>query len=148
MSAQGGILERRGAIRLPMWPVAVLLVAAIATAIGMTVFTDARQDGLVTSVTNDERLANSSAAIREQGGRVLFDPAVLENSSAAIREQGALAYHTSGRAHEVIVGAVTTGTTLISGLENAGAYPTAGDAPAAGPHRAIVVNGEPCPQCR
>ncbi len=149
MSAQGGTLERRGAVQLPMWTIAALLAAAIAAAIGLTVFTDARPDGIVTSVTDDERLANSSAAVREQGGRVLFDPAVLENSSAAIREQGAFAYHASGRAHEVTVGAVTAGVTSISGLENPAAYGTDGTfRPKVGGHKPIMVNGEPCPQCR
>jgi hypothetical protein len=43
MSAQGGTLHRRGTIELPIWPVAVLVVAATAAAIGMTLLRDVGQ---------------------------------------------------------------------------------------------------------
>ena len=43
MSTQGGTLQRRRTIELPMWPVAVLVVVAIAAAIGMTALGDAGQ---------------------------------------------------------------------------------------------------------
>lgn len=69
MSAQGATL-RRGTIELPIWPVAVLVVAALAAAIGMTALrsidTIAPARTLVT-VTDTQRLANSTAAVREQG---------------------------------------------------------------------------------
>lgn len=69
MSAQGATL-RRGTIELPIWPVAVLVVAALAAAIGMTALnsidTIAPARTLVT-VTDAQRLANSTAAVREQG---------------------------------------------------------------------------------
>ena len=69
MSAQGATL-RRGTIELPIWPVAVLVVAALAAAIGMTSFnsidTIAPARTLVT-VTDTQRLANSTAAVRQQG---------------------------------------------------------------------------------
>ncbi len=67
MSAQGGTLQRRGTIELPIWPVAVLVVAALAAAIGMTLLRDTVQTRFVTSVTDSERFANSTAAVREQG---------------------------------------------------------------------------------
>ena len=67
MSTQGGTLQRRGTIELPMWPVAVLVVVAIAAAIGMTALGDAGQTRFVTSVSDSERFANSTAAVREQG---------------------------------------------------------------------------------
>jgi hypothetical protein len=66
MSTQGATL-RRGTIELPIWPVAVLVVVALAAAIGMTALGNAGQMRFVTSVSDSERLANSSAAIREQG---------------------------------------------------------------------------------
>ena len=69
MSAQGATL-RRGTIELPIWPVAVLVIAALAAAIGMTALnsidTIAPARTLVT-VTDTQRLANSTAAVREQG---------------------------------------------------------------------------------
>ena len=69
MSAQGATL-RRGTIELPIWPVAVLVVAALAAAIGMTALrsidTIAPARTLIT-VTDAQRLANSTAAVREQG---------------------------------------------------------------------------------
>src|SRR5688500_7936954 len=66
MSAQGATL-RRGTAHLPIWPVAALVTAAAATLIGMTLIDGVRPQGIVTSVSQVERLANSSAAIREQG---------------------------------------------------------------------------------
>jgi hypothetical protein len=55
MSAQGGSLRRRGTIDLPIWPVAVLVIAVIAATIGMTM------------LRGDERLTNPAVAVREQG---------------------------------------------------------------------------------
>jgi hypothetical protein len=177
MSAQGGTLGRGRAIQLPLWPVAAIVVAAIAVMIGMTVFGQAGQK-LVTGVSKSEQLANSSAAVREQGGpapvarpydtsglesaslwtvgqaQAYLDglaarAAMFENSAAAIREGGTFAYHAPGRAHEVIVGIAPSTTTSIVGLENPGAYLTDDSfAPTVGPHVPIIVNGRPCPQCR
>lgn len=67
MSTQGGTLQRRRTIELPMWPVAVLVVAVIAAAFGMTALGDAGQTKFVTSVSDSERFASSTAAVREQG---------------------------------------------------------------------------------
>jgi len=124
MSAQGGTLARRGAVHLPIWPVAALIVAAAAVAIGMSILsgTDGR---VVTSVTDAQRLENSSAAIREQGAilpvgtaphpstwtqaqaeRYVASFAAIEASTAAVREHAAgVPFHEAGRAHEVVLGA-------------------------------------------
>ena len=132
MSTQGATL-RRGTIELPIWPVAVLVVAALAAAIGMTVLRDAGQTRFVTSVTDSERFANSTAAVREQGAVAPaipsirpIDPAVLENSSAAVREQGATLPAVVGISHV---------TPTVAG-------------PATGPKTGIMVNGVMCHQCR
>ena len=52
MSTQGGTLQSRRTIELPMWPVAVLVVVAIAAAIGMATLGDAGQTSFVTSVSD------------------------------------------------------------------------------------------------
>ena len=181
MSAQGGTLQRRGTIELPIWPVAVLVVAAVAAAIGMTLLKSAGQTTFVTSVTDRERIANSTAAVREQGAVAPAIPAirpidlsVLENSSAAVREQGAVlpaivgishvapSLHSQGYAGFENPGAyatqvptfagfenpgayVTEAPAFQPGLENPGAYPAEAAPPAEGP---VVVNGQPCTQCR
>jgi hypothetical protein len=86
MSAQGGTLQSRRTIELPMWPVAVLVVALLAAVIGMTFLNDAGQTRFVTSVTDVERFENSSAAFREQGA---VAPTIdLTNSGVAIRHRG------------------------------------------------------------
>jgi hypothetical protein len=130
MSTQGATL-RRGTIELPIWPVAVLLVAAVAATIGMTLLRDAGRTTFVTSVTDSERLANSSAAVREQGAVAPAIPAirpidltVLENSSAVVREQGATLPATVGISHV----APSLHSQGFAGFENPGAYVT--EAPA------------------
>jgi len=165
MSAQGGTLQRRGTIELPIWPVAVLVVAAVAAAIGMTLLNDAGQTRFVTSVTQSERLSHSTAAVREQGAVAPAIPAirpidlsVLENSSAVVREQGAMlpaavgishvapSLHSQGFAGFENPGAyITEAPAFVPGLENPGAYPAEVVAPAQGP---VIVNGEACMQCR
>ena len=125
MSAQGATL-RRGITHLPIWPIAALVVAAVAAVIGISLFDAVRPEG-VASVTQSERLANSSAAVREQGAVAPaipsirpIDPAVLENSAAAVREQGA----TLGLGRTGIWGVshVTPSTPTFAGFENPGAY--------------------------
>src|SRR5262245_10846540 len=59
MSAQGTTL-RRGTAYVPMWPLAVLLVGAVAIVIAISMF-DARPATPVASVTLVERFANSGA---------------------------------------------------------------------------------------
>lgn len=166
MSAQGGTLQRRGTIELPIWPVAVLVVAAVAAALGMTLLRDAGQTRFVTSVTDSQRFENSTAAVREQGAVAPaipsirpIDLAVLENSTAAVREQGASLpvvvgiSHASPRLPASVSFAgfenpgayITEAPAYAPGLENPGAYPAEVGAPAEG-H--VIVNGEPCMQCR
>ena len=175
MSAQGATL-RRGTIELPIWPVAVLVVAALAAAIGMTALGDVGQTRFVTSVSDSERFANSTAAVREQGavaptidltnsgvairnrGYAIssIDPAVLENSSAAVREQGATLPVIAGISHVTpslhsVSATYGTGWDSIGGqneaLHRQYSPPQEDAAPRAGAHP-IMVNGEPCMQCR
>jgi hypothetical protein len=163
MSAQGATL-RRGTIELPIWPVAVLVVAALAAAIGMTVLRDAGQTRFVTSVTDSERFANSSATFREQGAVAPaipavrpIDPSVLENSNAAVREQGAALpvivgiSHVAPSLHGSVSATIGTGWDSMGGqneaLHRQYSPPQEDAAPVAGAHP-IMVNGEPCMQCR
>jgi hypothetical protein len=175
MSAQGGTLARRGAVHLPIWPVAAVLAAVIAGAVGMSILSGT-EGGVVTSVTDTERFANSSAAVREQGATLPFEQslnpgmwtitqaesylarlAAVEGSTAAVREQGAgLAINDEVSGYQAWhVGMVAPAQTLSTypvGLENPGAYLgeaviPAGIAPPAEPHQPITVNGEPCHQC-
>jgi hypothetical protein len=171
MSAQGATL-RRGTIELPIWPVAVLVVAALAAAIGMTALGDAGQTRFVTSVSDSERFANSTAAVREQGA---VAPTVdLTNSgvaiksrgfavrpniepTTAIREQGATLpvivgiSHVAPSLHGSVRATIGTGWDSMGGqneaLHRQYSPPQDGVAPAPvwGP---IMVNGEPCMQCR
>jgi hypothetical protein len=136
MSAQGGTLQRRGTIELPIWPVAVLVAAAVAAAVGMTLLRDAGQTRFVTSVTDSERLSNSTAAVREQGATL---PATVGISHVAP------SLHSVGYAGFENPGAYVIPAPAYAGFENPGAYPAELGAPAEGP---IIVNGEPCMQCR
>ena len=135
MSTQGATL-RRGTIELPIWPVAVLVVAALAAAIGMTtpdtIGTIAPARTLVT-VTDDQRLANSTAAVREQGAKL---PVIVGIS------------HVAPSLHGATIG---TGWDSMGGRNEAlhRQYSPPQDgvarAPVWGP---IMVNGEPCMQCK
>ena len=135
MSAQGGTLQRRGTIELPILPVAVLVVAALAAAIGMTVLRDAGQTRFVTSVTDTERFANSTAAVREQGA-TLPVIAGISHVSPSLHSESA----TYGTGWDSIGG-------QNEALHRQYSPPQEGAAPAPvwGP---IMVNGEPCMQCR
>lgn len=134
MSAQGGTLQRRGTIELPIWPVAILVVAALAAAIGMTALRDAGQTRFVTSVTDSERFANSTAAVREQGAAL---PVIVGISHVAP------SLHSVGATYG-------TGWDSIGGqneaLHRQYSPPQEGAAPAG--LNPIMVNGEPCMQCR
>jgi hypothetical protein len=133
MSAQGGTLHRRATIELPIWPVAVLVVAALAAAIAVTMLRDEGQTRFVTSVTDIERFENSSAAVREQGA---VAPTVdLTNSGVAIKYRGyAIAdWSEIGGPNEAL-------------HRHYGApQEAAGSAPRWEP---IMVNGKACAQCR
>ena len=132
MSTQGATL-RRGTIELPILPVAVLVVVALAAAIGMTALRDAGQTRFVTSVTDSERFANSSATFREQGATL---PVAVGIS------------HVAPSLHGATIG---TGWDSMGGQNEAlhrqysPPQEDVAPAPVWGP---IMVNGEPCPQCR
>jgi hypothetical protein len=139
MSAQGGTLARRGAVHLPIWPVAAVLAAVIAAAVGMSILSGT-EGGVVTTVTDTERFANSSAAVREQGATLPFEPPFV-NPGMWTQTQA-----------EASVDALEGQVTYAHGLENPGAYlgeavAPAAIAPPAEPHQPIMVNGEPCHQC-
>jgi hypothetical protein len=135
MSTQGATL-RRGTIELPIWPVAVLVVAALAAVIALstidTVGTTAPARTLVT-VTDAQRLANSTAAVREQGATL---PVIVGIS------------HVAPSLHGATIG---TGWDSMGGQNEAlhRQYSSPQDgvaqAPVWGP---IMVNGEPCVQCK
>jgi hypothetical protein len=134
MSTQGATL-RRGTIELPIWPVAVLVVVALAAAIGMTALGNAGQTRFVTSVSDSERLANSSAAIREQGA-TLPVIAGISHVTPSLHSVGA----TYGTGWDSIGG-------QNEALHRQYSPPQEDAAPLAGA-RPIMVNGEPCMQCR
>ena len=166
MSAQGGTLGRGPAVQLPLWPVAALVVAAVAVAIGMTVFVGGQpgireQGGAIpASVRPLDTSGLESASLWTTGQAQAYvdslaaRAAMLENSSAAIREQGGTipavwgVSHVTPRAGTFAgfenPGAYVTGTTQPTGLENPGAYGTG----EAGAHEPITVNGKICGQCR
>ena len=133
MSAQGATL-RRGTAHLPIWPVAALVTAAVATLIGMSLIDGARPQGIVTSVTQSERLANSSAAIREQGAVL---PVVWGTSHVTPSQTTFVGLENPG--------AYVEAPAYAPGLENPGAYPAEIAPPVEGP---VIVNGVPCNQCR
>jgi len=137
MSAQGATLGR-GTVRIPIWPVAVVVLAATAAVIGLSsidsIGTIAPARTLVT-VTDAQRLANSTAAVREQGATL---PVIVGIS------------HVAPSLHSVSA-TYGTGWDSIGGqneaLHRQYSLPQDGVAlaPVWGP---IMVNGEPCMQCR
>jgi hypothetical protein len=136
MSAQEGTLARRGAVHLPIWPVATLLVVAVAAAIGLKVIDDVRPGEAVTSIQETEGYWDSTVGhpvLRGRGGLV-----------SAVREQPAVAIHVPGRAHEVVFGAQASGITYVTGLENPGVYPT--DGPAGPPEQPSYWDCDYCHQ--
>ena len=155
MSAQGGTLQGRRTIEVPLVPVAVLVFAAVAAVLGMTLLRDTAPTGFVTSVTETQRFENSTAAVREQGA---VAPAVdLTNSGVAIQHRGFAIPEYVSQSHAApslyAVDSATYGTDWGSiGGQNEALHrqyspPQAGPAvtPRWGP---IMVNGEPCMQCR
>jgi hypothetical protein len=161
MSAQGATL-RRGTVHIPIWPVAVVVAAAAATLIGLTTIDRDAPIGTVTTVTESERLANSTAAIREQGavlpvvvGISHVTPtatgfAGFENPGAYVTQAPAYAGFEYPGAYGI--SQVTEGSHPV-GLENPGAYPAAGSESGAGftptmGARPSMVGNEICGQCR
>jgi hypothetical protein len=137
MSAQGATLGR-GTVHIPIWPVAVVVLAATAAVIGLSsidsIDSIAPARTLVT-VTNPQRLANSTAAVREQGATL---PVIVGIS------------HVAPSLHSVSA-TYGTGWDSIGGqneaLHRQYSPPQEGAAPKAGSNP-IMVNGEPCMQCR
>lgn len=155
MSAQGGTLQGRRTIEVPLVPVAILVFAAVAAVLGMTLLRDTAPTGFVTSVTETQRFENSTAAVREQGA---VAPAIdLTNSGVAIQHRGFAIPEYVSQSHAApslyAVDSATYGTDWGSiGGQNEALHrqyspPQAGTAvtPRWGP---IMVNGEPCMQCR
>ena len=144
MSTQGGTLQRRGTIELPVWPVAVLVVAVIAAALGMTMLGNEGRTKYVTSVTDMERLENSTAAVREQGATL---PVFVGISHVAPSLHASTGF--AGFENPAAGGAVAWGS--IGGpneaLHRQYSSPQEGVAPAL-PRDPIMVNGKPCMQCR
>jgi hypothetical protein len=132
MSTQGGTLQRPRTIELPMWPVAVLVVVAIA-AFGMTALGDGGTR-FVTSVSDSERFANSTAAVREQGAAL---PVIVGMS------------HVAPSLHGSLSATIGTGWDSLGGQNEAlhRQYSASLEemAPETGP---IIINGKACVQCR
>ena len=126
MSAQGATLQRQG-MHLPIWPVAALLVVAVATAIGLTVTDDARPAGQAT--TFEGRTSTAKGIDRSDFvTRVELPASAIAASSAAVRERPAGPFHAAGRAHEVVVGGGASAGTFVTELPgNAASRPGYGD---------------------
>jgi hypothetical protein len=138
----------------------VVLAAAAAALIGLSSIDTIAPARPVTIVTDAQRLANSSAAVREQGAAL---PVVVGISHVTPKATGFAGFENPGAYG---ISQVTEATHPV-GLENPAAYGTAWDsiggpnealhrqfsppeegaAPASGPDR-IMVNGELCGQCR
>ncbi|HEX6581696.1 MAG TPA: hypothetical protein VF195_12600 [Actinomycetota bacterium] len=145
MSAQGATLGR-GTVHVPIWTVAVVvLAAATAALIGFSTLdtsdTIAPARPLVT-VTDAQRLANSTAAIREQGAVAPVAVGISHVPPAAVVPVGYVGLENPG--------AYVPRSAYANGLENPGAYAPSEGAPAvtAPASAGIMVNGEICHQCR
>ena len=151
MSAQGATLGR-GPASIPIWPVAVVVLAATAAVIGLSsidsIGTIAPARTLVT-VTDVQRLANSTAAVREQGATLPVVWSTSHVTPSATRfvgfeNPGAYATQLPSYAGFENPGAYIREAPAHVGLENPGAYgetfiPTAGG---------LRPNGEVCVQCK
>jgi hypothetical protein len=145
MSAHGATLGR-GTIRIPFWPVAVVvLAAATAAVIGLSSIGTVAPARPVTIVSDAQRLANSTAAIREQGA---VAPVVVGISHVTPRAVAPVA--PVGYAGLENPGAYIPRSAYPNGLENPTAYAPGVGAPAVAAPAAvgILVNGEICHQCR
>src|SRR5262245_18564155 len=106
MSAIGASLERRG-MHVPIWPIAALVVVAVATTITLRVMDDVRPARPVTSVQDSAGYWDSTVGHPSSPRlalRPFLAPGALEISSAAVRERPAGPFHATGRAHEVLLG--------------------------------------------
>ena len=109
MAVQGASLQRQG--HLPVWPILGLVVLALAAAIGLTVLNEVR--------------TTAPATTTQPVAPVVVPQSAIWASSAAIRERAATPFHSTGRAHEVILGGQSSVITYANGLENPGGYVTA-----------------------
>ena len=113
MATQGATLGR-GTLHLPIWPLVAIVVSAAALMIGMTLIDAPRQSSSAAVVTDVERFANSSAAVRERPDTLA--PAV------------GISHVTPNATTETFVGLENPGayvapsTSFATGLENPGAY--------------------------
>ncbi|HEX4942593.1 MAG TPA: hypothetical protein VFW51_08660 [Actinomycetota bacterium] len=158
MSAQGATLGR-GTVHIPIWPAAVvvLLAAAAAALIGLS-SVDTIAPARPVIVTDAQRLANSTAAIREQGAVAPVAIGISHVTPRAVAPAGYVGLENPGVYLPQSVGAVgleNPGAYLPrsaypNGLENPTAYAPSEGAPAvAAPATGgIMVNGEICHQCR
>ena len=154
MSAQGATLGRR-TVSIPIWPVAVVVLAAATAAVIGLSSTDTIAPARPVIVTDAQRLANSTAAIREQGA---VAPAVgISHVTPRAVAPAVGISHVAPRAVAPVgyVGLENPGVYLPrsaypNGLENPTAYAPSEGAPAvAAPATGgIMVNGEICHQCR
>jgi hypothetical protein len=145
MSAQGATL-RRGTVHIPIWPVAIVVVAATAAVIGLSAIDGPAPARTITTVTDAERLANSTAAIREQGA---VAPLAVGISHVAPSAVGFAGFENPGAYG---ISQVTEAAHPV-GLENPGAYPEAGSESDAGFRptmgaRPGMAGDEVCGQCR
>jgi hypothetical protein len=153
MSAQGGTLGRLGTRQVPIWPVAVLLAAAIAAAIALSTL-GASIDELapavrpeVTSIAQNPGMWTLTDAEAFAEARTTF-PRGLENPGAYGISQVTEATVPVGLENPAAY--APPATAYVSGLENPGAY--LGDGASVsipkveGPER-VVVNGNVCHQC-
>jgi hypothetical protein len=142
MSAQGATLGR-GTVRIPIWPVAVVvLAAATAAVIGLSSTATIAPARPVTIVTDAQRLANSTAGIREQGAVAPVVIGISHVTPKAVAPVGYVGLENPG--------AYLPRSAYPNGLENPTAYAPSEGAPAvAAPATGgIMVNGEICHQCR
>ena len=109
MAVQGASLQRQG--HFPVWPILGLVVLALAAAIGLTVLNEVR--------------TTAPATTTQPVAPVVVPQSAIWASSAAIRERAATPFHSSGRAHEVVLGGESSVITYANGLENPGGYVTA-----------------------
>ena len=172
MSVQGGTLGRLGTVHVPIWPVAMLLAAAIAAAIALStiggsvgevvpagrpaIVTDAVNPGMWT-LTDAEAYLDAQVTFPrglEHAGAYpvpVTIPVGLENPSAygisQVTEAGTFPVGLENPSAYGI--SQVTEATYPTGLENPGAYPAAeSSTPKVGRHQPIVVNGTVCGQCR
>lgn len=175
MSAQGATLKRRGAIRIPLWPMIAVVIVATVALVGVELLQDRREQAPAASTTQVGQSWASQVAhpALRRGTAPVLDAAVIESSAAAVREQGAGGpfhaagrahevvlgegastvtrataggpFHAIGRAHEVVLGEGVAAITYATGLENPGAWITSETGGSPGP---APQPGGDCDHCK